>query len=233
MEKTQIWAALKNLIFPSLCLHCKEESRHLLCPSCFQLLTLLDSEERCRHCFSSTSEGRRVCPRCIERRHFFKQTASAFEQMGPASSLLREFREADRPHLAESLAAFMALQLMHLNWPLPDLIVPVPQSAWRRFRCGYNPSALLANQVALYLGRPALSLLRRRSGDLPQSALSKEERAALPGGTFSWKKRVNIAGKIILLIDDTTASGATLNHCASLLQEGCPAQLFCLTFSIE
>jgi competence protein ComFC len=233
MEKTQVWAALKNLLFPALCLHCKEESAHTLCSSCLFQLTLLEPEERCPHCFSALDEGHRVCLRCLEQRHFFKKAASAFEQMGPAASLLREFKYGDRPHLAQSLAALMILQFFRLDWPLPDLITSVPQSALRRFRRGYNQSALLAKEIAYTLERPALSLLRRCSGDIPQTSKNKEDRSALSPHTFSWKKSFNISGKIILLIDDSMASGTTLNHCIHLLEEGCPAHIFCLTFSIE
>lgn len=123
----------------------------------------------------------------------------------------------------------MVLQFVQLDLPLPDLIVPVPQSFTRTLMRGYNPCLLLAKEIGKQLDRPVLQPLRRLSGDLPQAALSREQRKTLNRGSFVWKQGMDINEKVVLLIDDVRTTGMTLNHSGELLLEGYPEELYAMT----
>ena len=50
--------------------------------------------------------------------------AAAVEKEGVALSLLKEVKGSLSQEVISTMAALMALQLIELKWPLPDLIVP-------------------------------------------------------------------------------------------------------------
>ena len=227
-------SSLLNFLFPAFCLHCDAElfqPRGLFCKECLTLFELLDPQEHCLLCFSSLGQSQgRICFACQKRSFATRRLASAFTHSGPAAAFVHRLKYGHSPYLAKSAAAFMLMQFLRLDWPLPDLIVPVPQSRLRAFRRGYNQSLLLAQHLGKLLERPVADVLKRHSGGFSQSGLTKEQRLALSATCFSWKKNQVISDKIILLVDDVLTTGTTLNHCAERLQEGFPAHIYGLTF---
>ena len=204
---------LKRFVFPSLCLHCKEGTAdQILCAGCLSLLDFLPPET------SEKGAGHKL------------EIRSAFERRGPAKDLMVHFRSHYSQGLAKTLAAFMVVQWDHLKWPLPDLIVPVAQSPLHRLARGYSASLLLSEEVGALLGRPVQQLLKRRIADFSQEGLSVEQRRLLNKGAFRWKKRQDLSGKIVLLIDDFHVTGTTLRRAAEVLQEGFPKKIYALTF---
>jgi ComF family protein len=133
-------------------------------------------------------------------------------------------------YLAEGMGAFLFAQFEQLGWPIPDMIVPVPISWLRRMDRGFNQSLLLAKELANYIDCPCEDILKRRSGDFSQAALSLEQRQGLVGDSFYLSDKANIKGKTILVIDDVLTSGSTLHRCAEALMEGVPNRLYGLTF---
>ncbi len=219
---------LLDLFFPAICLHCKgplSKIDSLLCLECSRLLELLGPSEHCCWCFQSLQEH----SACSFKDAPIERFGAALSYSGPAMDLMREMKYHGRPLLAKSLASFMVMQFQRLDWPMPDLIVPVPQSFVRKLLRGYSTSAMLAYEVAHMLDVPCKELLKRRSGDFPQARLGKEQRRALQADAFNWKKREMIDGKTILLIDDVATTGSTIIAAASVLAEGFPAAIYALT----
>lgn len=214
------------LIFPPLCVHCQgviEDHRQHLCKSCFDLLVLIPPQERCPLCFEKIFPKKVRCHRCPPQ---VLKCAAVFEHEGPIASLLQQFKLHRRFALANSLAPFLVLQWAALKWPLPDLIIPIPQTLSHRLQLGYNPSHLLATQLGLLLNTPVASLLKREGVTVSQTSLPLIERAALSSETFQWKTRKPPADQILLLIDDSMVTGATLRKAAERLKEAFPGQIF-------
>lgn len=199
MGKTQIFTQLKNLIFPPQCWHCNAPETHLLCESCRGLLDILPIDS--------------------------SKPIATFEGQGPAWTLIKALKSGKAPKSAEGLAGYMALQYLKNNLPLPDLIVPVPQSLFRSLQVGYNPSLLLAIHLGKILNRPVFQLLKRKRQWIRQMNLDKERRYLLSVENFAWKKKVAIERKTILLVDDVMGTGATLRACAQRLYEGFPLKI--------
>ena len=129
------------------------------------------------------------------------------------------------------MAAFMFTQFDILEWPLPDMLVPIPQSWMHRLERGYNQSALLAEEMGRLLNRPVLHALKRKSGHFSQAALSLEQRMQLCTNQFKRNLKHSFEGKRLLVIDDVMTSGLTLKRCGEALLEGKPEALYALTFS--
>lgn len=213
MGKTEILSPLKKLlevIFPPFCWHCDEPAAlsQPLCPACVKLLDLLPPAD----------------------------PLAAFEGQGPAWTLIKALKSGKAPRLAQGLAGAMALQFLKTDRPLPDFIVPVPQSFHRFLQVGYNPSLLLAQHLGKALDRPIAELLKRKRQLFCQMNVERERRYLLSAANFQWKKRIPIAEKTILLVDDLVGTGATLRACAQRLYEGFPLKVIkmaCATVSVE
>lgn len=218
-----------TLIYPQLCIHCKEESKTLLCTGCRDQLELLTALGRCPTCFSVLDGS---CMRCRKRSRPIRGIAAACEHRGAAAALLDEFKIHSRFQLARTLASYMIVQHSRLEWPIPDLIVPVPQFWIQSFERVYNPSLLLAKEMAAIWGCEITSLLKRQGAHFSQRRLSSEERERLDSESFQWKKRKDLSDKIVLVVDDLIGTGTTLHHAALRLKEGFPKAVYGIAFSI-
>lgn len=81
----------------------------------------------------------------------------------------------------------MVVQLIRLEWPLPDFLIPVPQSFMHRLSRGYNQSQLIANEMSKLLNIPTYDCLKRSPDAFPQTALNRKQREQLSHDTVSLK----------------------------------------------
>lgn len=146
-----------DLLFPPLCLHCKEASGpSYLCSACWQLSALLDPATRCLHCFQPRETPHPLCPTCGHHPRLPFPRASLFEAEAPICRWIQE------PDSASAFAGFAYLQFEQLEWELPDFIVPLLPNA-KHF----------AKELSSLLQRPAIDLFQRTPWplDAPQWAL--------------------------------------------------------------
>lgn len=108
-----------DMVFPPLCLACKERcDTKFLCPDCWQLCELPDPAERCRHCFEGLDSRGNLCGQCRKARILPVVRAYVFDPESPSYLLGLEGVDA--------MAGFAFLQWIQLEWPSPDVIVPMP-----------------------------------------------------------------------------------------------------------
>jgi len=98
-----------------------------------------------------------------------------------------------------------------------DVAVPVPLHPSRRRQRGFNQALDLARGLAL----PVSRALRRIRATESQTGLSAAERHQNMRGAFAasrlpWRSR-SIEGRVVLLVDDVSTTGATLEACARVL----------------
>lgn len=226
--------AFIHLAYPPLCLHCGEGLSNpdpLFCENCAAMLEMIRAEDRCHFCFALVENVQPpICAKCKQTPSLFTRMGSAFDYMGPASTLVSKLKYSNMPYLAKGMGAYMAAQIVLLNWPLPDVIIPAPIMKTHLFVRGYNQSELLAHSLAAILGCPVQKALSRRSGDYSQAGLSKSQRLQL-GNSIQLKPHQNLHDKCILLIDDVLTTGSTMKKCAQALMEDYPRNIYGLTFS--
>lgn len=226
--------SFRDLLFPPLCLHCRKlvwEKEAHLCSNCTSKLELISPSDRCPRCFSEDYiPNHSSCPACRKLGSPLQKVAAACHYGGPAASIVRNMKYQNHPYLSKGAGALMVAQFCQLEWPLPDVIVPVPLSLTHWLERGYNQSKLLAEIIAKYLDRPLEEPLKRYSGDYSQAGLSYRQRINLSSKTFALKKHYNLYDKRILLIDDVMTTGSTCRRCAEVLYEGCPTEIYALTF---
>lgn len=221
-----------NLVYPPECLHCSEAlfEEPFLCKNCLELLEFIDISLHCPKCFSlKYSKLKHRCDNCFSKKSYLTEIAATFDYRGPIATLIKKFKYENKPYLAEGLVGYMAVQLIDLKWPIPDLIVPVPQSLSHFFMRGYNQAELLAESLSLILNCPVQKALTRTSDDYSQAGLNYEQRLNFSGNSISLKKNQQLQDKNILLVDDVLTTGMTLQRCAESLLEGCPNSIYAIT----
>lgn len=205
-----MFGSLLKCVYPALCRHCEaplEESSHLLCPLCREHLVLCDPDHRCRFCFRAT-QGKTICSECIEHPFIYKRYAAALEDQGPCRTLLSEYQK-NAPQLFKALGSLMAMQVLQLNWKLPDLIVPMPGSKGEVFKRGYDCHLLLAEQIGKILERPKRELLVRSFS----FQMWLDETIC-----FHLKKRSEVCDQRLLLVIDRFEKEQVRAACSALIE---------------
>jgi ComF family protein len=108
------------------------------------------------------------------------------------------------------------------------LLAPVPLHRWRIWRRGYNQSALIAAALARRAGLGAqLDLVQRVKATPLLRGMGPRERKEAVRGAFrvNPKRKAEVKGRTILLVDDVYTSGATANACARILKRGGAAEV--------
>lgn len=128
-----------------------------------------------------------------------------------------------------------------------DIVVPVPVSAGRLRKRGYNQAELMARRFVKrwkeaaktctegFAKPPVCSgkvLYRCRDTQMLRS-LNPAERALAMEGAFAVRasEREKIAGRTVLLVDDIYTTGATADACSKALLEGGAAKVYLLTLA--
>jgi competence protein ComFC len=132
--------------------------------------------------------------------------------------------------LGEALSIHL-IDLLHMfNWPI-DLITAVPLSVNRLAERGYNQSSLLARPVALAQKVPyqPKAICRARE-TVSQVGLSASKRQENVYNAFVANPSM-VSGKVVLILDDVTTTGATLHNCSSALLRAGAKMVYGLTLA--
>jgi ComF family protein len=149
--------------------------------------------------------------------------AGLFKAKGPGKDdpdlmrgIIHNLKYRNKRSLARRLGEWMAGTLQ--GGEGFDVVIPVPLHSARRRERGYNQSDLLAREVAAHLGIPFLTrALKRVKNTRSQTGLKREERLLNVQGAFRVKDKPAVSGKAVLLVDDVTTTGATLEACGEAL----------------
>ena len=237
---SRAWQSALDAVFPPRCGGCRRFSQAIFCERCQSQVVVLRGP-RCEICgllFDPLARGAAICARCREQPPAFERARAAWVFEGAPRALIHRFKYERRFALAARLAPPMSLtrgaREMLEAWQ-PRFLVPVPLHASRLRARGFNQSALLARELSLGCGVPALELLQRTRRTPPQVGLARKERQHNVRGAFAadeylWEKH-RVKGARILLIDDVFTTGATLGECAQTLKKAGASAVGALTIA--
>jgi competence protein ComFC len=105
------------------------------------------------------------------------------------------------------------------------ILIPIPISKKRLYKRGFNQTELLAKEFCIIADKSFCTLrtdILKKIKDTPsQTSLHRNERLKNIIGAFDVKRAYMIKGRDIILLDDVTTTGATLNEARiTLLQSG-------------
>jgi len=192
----QIVSRVFEILFPTTCINCSAVGSPI-----------------CSGCFS----GLEQTPK-IHRDHLslFQYSDKMVRQM------LWELKYKGRKDIARIFAPVIREQLDRM---FPDgdiMIIPVPLSRRRRWSRGFNQAEILAREIT-HAQKPSLifTTCLHRTKHTPPQTLTKNKQTRLQNmvGVFDVLNPKEIAGKRIVVIDDITTTGATLNEATKTLKQ--------------
>ena len=204
-----------DLLFPQHCVGCGKEGE-FLCYSCRQSLPRI-TPPLCPRCGRPQPSGI-LCPSCVSWSAKIDGIRSPFRFDGAMREAIHQLKYRNLRALAVPLAKLLHDYL--ITDPMPaEVLVPVPLHQKRLRERGYNQSSLLARQLGKLADLPIVDdcLIRQRHATPQARTATVEERQSNVTDAFACRDH-RLRDKQVLLIDDVSTSGATLDACAAALK---------------
>ena len=175
---------------------------------------------RCARCGLRLGQPAAACGECLRHPPPFEGTVCAVDYGFPWDRLVGRFKFNAQAELASVLATRMLAAVQTAAAPRPGLLLPVPLSAPRLAERGYNQAWELARRIASRL-RLATdpTLLLRPLDTAHQAELDRAQRQRNLRTAFmvDARRRGEIAGRRVALVDDVMTTGATAREAAAVL----------------
>lgn len=199
-----------SLLFPPKCTLCKK---------------ILDKNETdlCHDCRKNAPEFKKA-KRNIP---FIAHWTALWYYKDDVRGSIHRFKFSNRRGYSAVYARLLALHLQSADPDTYDLLTWVPVSGLRRFKRGYDQSALLATDLGSELNLPVVHTLRKIRHTPPQSMIrDAAKRRANVLGAYKTVSDQQILGKRIILVDDVVTTGATASECARVLLSAGAKEVF-------
>lgn len=225
-------AALALLLAPC-CAACDRPldapTRGPVCPECWSRILPI-TPPVCDACGDTLPSWRvislehRRCRRCRRRGSVVMRSRAIGEYDGALRSIVHALKYGGRRSVARPLAALL-VRHGHDVLAGADLVVPVPLHRSRQRARGFNQAAELAQRLPI----PSKQLLRRVRSTPSQTDLPAAARQANVRGAFALRRRAAVRGLIVVLVDDVSTTGSTLEACAHVLRAAGAREVRALT----
>jgi len=228
---------LLDLVFPRFCLGCQKEmaskQASQVCDACFEKITL-NSGIQCHICGLriSVPEGHKRC----RKKTPLKGLLAAGQYENPIlKEMIHQFKyqsvESLKKPLAELIINYLKKEDLIDKFSARGnnfILVPIPLTIRRKSVRGFNQSELLAKEIGKFLNCPVINLLKRKKFTSPQAEISDwQKRKENISGAFCLNPKLIDSGNQsrkgvvdrVILVDDVSTSGATLEEAATVLKQ--------------
>ncbi|MBA7618916.1 hypothetical protein ES703_26248 [subsurface metagenome] len=204
-----------DFLFPQWCIGCGREGE-FICSSCRRSLPRV-MPPLCPRCGKPQSSGI-LCPACVGWQAKIDGIRSPFRFDGVMRQAIHQLKYRNLRALAGPLTELLS-DYLAINPIAGEVLVPVPLHQKRLRERGYNQSILLAKELGKLNNLPVVDdcLIRQRHAPPQARTSTVEERRGNVDSAFACRDH-RLNGKQVLLIDDVSTSGATLDACATALK---------------
>jgi ComF family protein len=165
------------------------------------------------------------CTRCRRQNRRIVITRAIGSYDGALRAIVHAFKYDGRRSLAAKLGALMQARGADVLCGA-DAAVPVPLHASRRRERGFDQ----ATDLARHVGLPVVHALRRVRPTAVQASLPAARRHGNVRGAFAARSAAaTVRGRIVVLVDDVSTTGATLEACARALGDAGTREVRALT----
>ncbi|MEY2487644.1 MAG: hypothetical protein QOH39_3292 [Verrucomicrobiota bacterium] len=235
MAKLDYFSALISLFYPPVCAGCSAHvgSNVYLCDVCQAKAQRIVAPfcQKCSEPFFGAIDGSFTCGNCAHQKLHFEAAAAAYLSRGIVRQLVHEFKYGKKIHLRYVIAEWLyaALEDPRLQGRPFDILVPVPLHPARQRDRGFNQAALLADLVSQRASLPVKAVLERVRYTTTQTAFDRAKRMENLHDAFRLRKKGDVRGLRVLLIDDILTTGSTLSECARVLKHAGAASVYAAT----
>jgi ComF family protein len=219
-----------DFFFPARCVGCGRWG-NFLCKSCSET-SLRIIPPICIKCGRPELNGK-LCPTCWDWNNKIDGIRSVFRFDGAIQQAIYEFKYHHLKAIAVDIAEILAAYLK--EYPLiGNVLVPVPLHNNRLRQRGYNQSVLITKRLNKVINLPyVIDSLIRIKDSLPQARTSSLEiRRKNVSNAFTCIDN-RLRNKQVILIDDVSTSGATLEACAVAIKKAGALSVWGLTIAKE
>jgi ComF family protein len=183
----------------------------------------------CDACGDPLARPAHQCIQCSGHERVIDRARAVGEYQGTLREIIHALKYSGRRSLSRPLAERMQLRGIELLRDA-DCVVPVPLHWRREYQRGFNQ----ARELACHLGLPMSEALVRRRQTRAQVELAADRRHSNVKHAFAlrtrWFRRSPvIEGQRVVLVDDVSTTGATLEACAVVLKQGGASAVYALT----
>src|SRR5258708_1209750 len=182
-----------------------------------------------QYCCACSRFGDFLCPKCLEKLYFFTmpielhleetyldQLIAACSYEAPISQLIFAMKYKHVKPIGEYCG-----QLLYNSTYFPDTecVAAVPLHLQRQKQRGYNQAEVIARKLSQLTGIPYIPLLQRTKNSVAQATITdRVKRLSNLEEAFAYDGKSPTPSSV-LLIDDVSTTGTTLNECAKILKQ--------------
>ncbi|MBK8698706.1 MAG: ComF family protein [Saprospiraceae bacterium] len=206
-----------DLIYPKLCHACLEErifeSNNIFCVKCHAALPYTDHFIRSENEMMNHFYGRVKVERAAALLYF--------REGGLVQQILHHFKYKGMQAIGEQLGRVAAEKMVETGFYRDiDCIVPVPMYSAKKRQRGFNQSEVLAKAISAGTNIPMEEgRLLKVKKTTSQTQKGRLERLENIQGSFIAPSSTDKRHSHVLLVDDVTTTGATLEACTAVLHQ--------------
>jgi competence protein ComFC len=171
-----------------------------------------------------------MCSSCAGKEWYFRWARSGYRTEGQVREAIVGFKYEDQFYQLSRLVDWLTETYdQHAGQGSWDALVPVPLYHRRRRERGFNQAHEMARGLGKRRKLPVWDCLYRYRETPSQTSLERKARWENMDGAFQLKRRFDVRGRNLLLIDDVFTTGATTNACAQVLAQAGAGELAVLT----
>jgi len=219
---------IADFFLPRICPSCGNKlqpSEKIVCRKCFSLITIANKKYIDDEFFRKFSDGNVISG---------LTSLMMFEKDSPSQHILHSIKYDGLFSLGRSAGRMLGKLKKEVisRWEA-DLIIPVPLHKLKKAERGYNQSYYIAKGLSEELNIPVKNnILKRIKYTESQTKMNISERMENMDSAFSLKRRDNVQGRRVILVDDVVTTGATLISCGHVLALGGTSKVYAVTLAI-
>ncbi|MCA9383226.1 ComF family protein [Candidatus Dojkabacteria bacterium] len=221
-----IFPELVEFILPRFCLLCDTKGDDI-CDECVQTKLRFSKEHKCHVCHKKLSGQEYLHSNC-SRYSKLDGVFIVVDYNEAAKKILYEIKFEYHYKYADKVALLMKTKFNQLALDI-DFVIPVPLHRNKKWLRGFNQAELICRKLPI----PIKNIITRVSNTRTQVGLDQQARKSNLIGAFELNTKLDLSGKDLLLVDDVTTSGATLEECAKLLKDSGVSNVYALVWAHE
>lgn len=187
-----------DLIFPQFCIGCNKFNT-LICENCYQQIN-----------FYPLAIQAEIPDWSLEK------IIVMAEYEGVIKKMIAALKYKSIKDVGQTLARMIYYAS---DFPQVETIAAVPLHPQRYRQRGFNQATEIAEELSKFSQIPFMKLLKRIKHTQPQAKISdKNQRLTHLKNTFALNQKI-LHLESVLIIDDVTTTGTTLNECAQILKQ--------------